>query len=53
MWPLQAPDIRVRGLFYLGQRKTTLNCAHMMLWWIQLPRLLVICFKRLPSKRRY
>ncbi len=23
------------------------------LWWVQLPRLLVICFKRLPSKRRY
>lgn len=34
-WPLQAPDIRVGGLFYWEQRKK--------LWErVQLPRLLVI-----------
>jgi len=27
MWPLQAPDIRVRGLFYLQQRKTTVGAS--------------------------
>ncbi|TBN41001.1 hypothetical protein EYC95_19245 [Pseudomonas sp. BGI-2] len=31
----------------------TLKCAHIRFKWVQLPRLLVICFSRLPSNRRY